>query len=129
MGTNYYFQKRPPCKKCGREYPRIHIGKSSNCWHFALRIYPEMAINSLKDWKRIWRRNGKIFDEYDKEISWKEMESIITERSYDRREDPTPFWLKENSAKMGYKGLLMHDCFNMCGNEGGTWDLLQGEFS
>ena len=36
----------------------LHIGKSSYGWHFSLCIYPELGINDLEDWK-------KLFSEYE----------------------------------------------------------------
>jgi len=48
MGTNYYLVKneRPPCPCCERTYvqERLHIGKSSGGWCFALHVIPEMGM-------------------------------------------------------------------------------------
>jgi len=77
MGTNYYAIDR--CECCGRE-DRIHIGKSSAGWGFALHVIPEMDLFSIGDWsaflvdKIIEADNGS-------EHTLSEMLEIITSRS------------------------------------------------
>lgn len=58
---------------------KLHIGKSSAGWHFSLCIYPELGINNLDDWKKLFSEYD-IIDEYDESRSADKMISIITER-------------------------------------------------
>ncbi len=114
MGTNYYVQTKEPCPHCSREYPALHIGKSSAGWCFALHVDPENGINDLDDWRAIWSQpDARIFDEYGKAITIADMELIITVRSHPR-------------------GLSRHDVIaggNVVKNGAGTWDCLTGYFS
>ena len=71
-------------EKCDLErdyYLRLHIGKSSAGWRFGLAIYPEISINTLGDWKDLFRqRDVIIVDEEDSQVTPKEMIEIITKR-------------------------------------------------
>ena len=111
MGTNYYLHTRQPCECCGRPYERIHIGKSSGGWCFALRVMPEENINDLEDWKKLWWQQGAwIEDEYGAKVSVITMEKVITDR--------------------GPNGLFRHPIGDGCLKHGeGTWDCIDWEFS
>lgn len=62
-------------------YQIIHIGKSSLGWYFGLAIYPELNINTLKDWKELfYDPKSIIYDEEDRIVDPDEMMRIITER-------------------------------------------------
>ena len=65
MGTNYYLAAEAPCPHCGHQSEQLHVGKSSAGWRFLFASYPELGINSAKDWfTRIARTEEKILDEY-----------------------------------------------------------------
>lgn len=79
-------------------YQVLHIGKSSMGWRFGLCIYPtenprfkddstyheywlDEPINSLEDWIKLFKTKGnRIFNEYNEEVSVKEMLKTITKR-------------------------------------------------
>lgn len=76
MGTNYYIKEKNPYPYCEKSFKKIHIGKDSYNYAFALHIIPEMKLNCLDDWKEYWK-DKTIISEYNKEISSDEMLSII----------------------------------------------------
>lgn len=137
MGTNYYIEQDPPCKKCGRGFEEYHIGKSSGGWCFTLHVEPGNGINSLEDIKKLWK--GKtIKDEYSEKISHKKMLSIITERKWKHEKEKYPFgytsWAafhKSNHSEDGPNNLLRHkiDGTHCIGHGKGTYDYITGEFS
>jgi len=133
MGTNYYFYEKQACKCCGRDFERIHIGKSSAGWCFSLHVYPENGIKDLDDWETKWTIMGsRIRNEYGQEITPQEMEKIIQDRGWPKKNEiPTVQWLNENRAVPGPKGLARHriDGQHCTGHGEGTWDLIIGEFS
>jgi hypothetical protein len=128
MGTNFYWHEsgERKCSHCKTETPSLHIGKSSAGWCFALRIHPEEGIRELDDWKAKWESGGKIFDEYDEEISIPDMLEMITERKWDG-DGWTPKDLRDNGARLGPNGLARHGYGASSGM--GTYDLCTGEFS
>lgn len=117
---------------------RIHIGKSSGGWCFALHITDE--IRSLDDWKSKWA-DGVIVDEYDTEYTPEEMLRIITVRSRPEpvRVSPLDPWyknvddlLEKNHAELGPNNLIrakISEHSRCIGHGDGTWDLIEGEFS
>lgn len=161
MGTNYYFYFCPsdsplnPSIRILEEYnennihakalellreakeaERLHIGKSSGGWCFALHVTD--TIRSLEDWKSKWAE-GVIVDEYGTEYTPEEMLQVITGRS---RPEPVrvspldPYYksvedlLEKNHAELGPNNLLRHKIgLHCCGHGAGTWDLIEGEFS
>lgn len=130
MGTNYYWYEKPPCCECGREFDRLHIGKSSAGWCFSLHVMPEREINELTDWRKLWEIPGSVIrDEYEEVVSVEDMLKVITERSWQSK-DPYPYpqhYLKANYAVSGPNGLLRHTYDAKPGK--GTYDLVRGEFS
>ena len=78
MGTNYYLriEHGKPCPTCERgiDTEEIHIGKSSAGWAFTFHATDE--IKSAKVWKET-TKEGKIFDEYGIEHSYKEFWELI----------------------------------------------------
>lgn len=118
MGTNYFYERASsePCPTCDHEQDssRLHIGKSSAGWVFALHVIPAEGLNSLDDWEALWNRpGGQIRDEYGEHVSPEAMQRIIRERTplpkqsqYGPRRDP-------DRSKHGP----------------GTWDLHTHEFS
>ena len=113
MGTNYYLEEAPPCKCCGREYEKKHIGKGSWGWAFALHVYPQDGINDLNDWITYWDEK-RIVNEEGFELTEKQMLEEITKRS-----NPN-----------GLLRASKHEKFSCCiGHGEGTWDLCVGDFS
>ena len=130
MGTNFYF-KSPPCAECEKEDAPVHIGKSSAGWCFSLHVIPELGINSLDDWKRLWEENPnwRIEDEYGQVLSREEMLDRITNRSQDIPVSSN-FNYSVNEAEPGPRNLLRHRIGRHCiGHGAGTWDLIVGQFS
>ena len=136
MGTNYYLGEKDPCRECGRPYEQLHIGKSSFGWHFSLHVIPEMEINNLEDWKKVWK-GKKIFDEYGLKISWVKMLSIITERKGTNNSMEKPYgyesweeFHKVNHSEFGINGLIRSKIGSFCiGHGEGTYDYKVGYFS
>jgi hypothetical protein len=119
MGTNYYLHFKGE---------KIHIGKSSGGWCFALHVYPEHGIRDLDDWVQAFKY-GTIFNEYDDPISVDGMMWTITDRKW-HSEDFTDDFLEANQAERGPNGLLRSQIGRGCiGHGSGTWDLIVGEFS
>jgi hypothetical protein len=132
MGTNYYWYPLPPCESCGREFDKIHIGKSSAGWCFSLHVLPEDMINSLDDWIYNFRKKRSyIKDEYGKIVHPEEMLDIIKKRSWNPSGKFTMDWYRHNYAEPGPNNLARSsiDGIRCIGHGEGTWDLIQGEFS
>ncbi len=130
MGTNYYLEEKPPCKECGREFPRLHIGKSSGGWCFGLHVIPEEGLTDLPSWVSRWHVGGQIVDEYGQKLTPDEMYLVITARSWTPQER-LPEWYRVNYAEPGPNGLSrcsVND-FHCIGHGEGAWDLIIGEFS
>ena len=140
MGTNYYWQADAvSCLTCGHvEDPdRVHIGKSSAGWTFALCVYPEQGINGLADWEARWT-SGQIVDEYGGTIKPADMRKRIAEREpreVDRSVAPYGYssWdemLRRNHARLTPDGLLTGDgSYSRCGETIGTYQLCTPGFS
>jgi hypothetical protein len=131
MGTNYYLE-RDICPHCKRSDERLHIGKSSAGWCFALHIDAEEGINSLDDWKALWSApDARIVDEYGRETSPEEMLEKITERAWPQRDrERSHQFYADNHAEPGPNNLIRHAIGRHCvGHGDGTWDLVPGEFS
>lgn len=77
MGTSYY-HRTTICAKCNR-FDERHIGKSSGGWQFSFQGYRDImpAIRSFLDWKRELESGGKIFDEYNREVSFDEFVEFV----------------------------------------------------
>ena len=133
MGTNYYLEERAPCRECGREFERLHIGKSSAGWVFALHVYPDKDIHDLPDWVALWGHPGaRIFDEYGKQVSPDELLLVIVGRVPAKpRGNQTAEWLSQNGAVPGPFGLARSKVSGMgCMAHGaGTYDLHDSDFS
>lgn len=88
----------------------LHIGKSSMGWHFSLCIYPELNINDLEDWKKLFD-NYEIEDEYGSIISKEEMITRIIERkgiNETMSEEELKTFCTENHCEVGLNGLFAH---------------------
>jgi len=129
MGTNYYLL-RDICPCCKRHGEKLHIGKSSAGWCFALHVDAEEGVNSLDDWMALWSdKDSKIVDEYGDEHTPEQMFETITEREWTKRERSQRF-LADNHAEEGPNNLLRHQIGRHCiGHGDSTYDLIPGEFS
>lgn len=140
MGMNYYLRpSRNVLRWFGNPHPfpswgnclKLHIGKSSAGWCFALHIHPDLGIHSLGGWKP-WFRRHRIEDETGRRISYKALIDIITDRSWPTNAGRfTPEYLARNHATPGPNNLLRHrvDGSFCISNGNGTWDLMLGDFS
>lgn len=135
MGTNYYLRINP-CEHCGRADEEIHIGKSSGGWCFSLHIDKYENLNSLYDWINKFKE-GRIFNEYNEEVSEEEMINIITKRSWKNKFDDKPYgytsweeFHRMNNSEIGPNGLLRHkiDGRHCVGHGDGTYDYIKGVF-
>jgi len=135
MGTNYYAVKleSAPCESCGRYdvAERVHIGKSSVGWCFALHVIPEMGIHTLEDWKTFLRQPRiQIEDEYGAPWGLQEMLDRITKRGRNQPGNWTEQDYRANNAEPGPENLARHKIGSHCvGHGDGTWDYIVGEFS
>lgn len=129
MGTNYYLH-RDVCPHCGRSAEKIHIGKSSSGWCFAL-VADE--FKTLGEWRDAWK-SGTIKNEYGEVITEAAMLSVITERNrcigwfgYDNE----AHFHRSNHSERGPNNLLRHKVDGrFCYSHGdGTWDYMCGGFS
>lgn len=152
MGTNYHLIKK--CSSCNHE-EKLHIGKSSAGWCFALHVYPksenkqieekvignfikrDIVIESLYDWKK-WFNNldWRIFNEYGAELYPSEIIEIITNRYWKvHKEVPELYkswedFHNKNQSESGPNNLMRARINERCiGHGEGTWDLMVGEFS
>jgi hypothetical protein len=143
MGTNYYSVKR------GLDYTKsesfwdlrgtedfIHIGKSSMGWCFSLHVVPELGINTLEDWIRMFIDPDRIIiDEYRETVSFLDMIRIITQRSRPQSNNWDADTMDRNHAEPGPNNLVRHrreytERGRGCVRHGeGTWDCIEGEFS
>ena len=134
MGTNYYAIRdaSPPCDHCGRydEAERLHIGKSSAGWCFALHVIPDRGLTDLPEWMALLSSPGwRIEDEYGRATTVNDLRDIITNRS-SSAPPLTDHWRRENHAVQGPTGLARAAIGDNCiGHGSGTWDLIAGEFS
>ena len=139
MGMNYYL-KVNPCRHCGHAATKLHIGKSSYGWTFALHVIPEYGLNDLPDWEEYWSLpNQQIEDEDGSPIAAADMRKIITER-HGESWDTYGWWAgysdeadfhRLNYSERGPNNLLrrrLHEGYCI-GHGEGTWDLIAGEFS
>ena len=133
MGTNYYFYPFKQCPECGREVERVHIGKSSGGWCFALHVMPEEGVNTWSDWQDFFKnyKESYIKDEYGQRITVDELKSVVEDRKWDRVRSWSLQELARNSAEPGPNGLVRHkiDGTHCVGHGDGTYDYILGEFS
>jgi hypothetical protein len=143
MGTNYYATiKGNPCPTCGHDPDsrKLHIGKSSSGWCFALHVEPNNP-NFPSNWGEwidlLGGHNVTIHDEYDDEYTLERLMKVVAHRDWAIKREVLPkrylswddFYYK-NHAQPGPNGLLRHRIGNGCIAHGeGTWDLIAGYFS
>ena len=100
------------CPHCGR-HERLHIGKSSAGWCFAVNVHPDRGIETWEAWKDLLTQSkATIINEYDEPVSLDELIYNVENRSH-------PNGLKRHEVDGRY-----------CVSNGvGTWDCLTGDFS
>lgn len=131
MGTNYYML-RDACEKCGRSDDRLHIGKSSAGWCFALHVIPEDGINDWPDWLERLKQPGVVIqNEYGEVVTLDKLTATVMNREWTGAKQLYPQWYTENHAQCGPNGLARHALDHRhCVKHGdGTWDCIVGEFS
>lgn len=135
MGTNYYLYKF--CEHCDVDPIRLHIGKSSGGWCFALHVIPELKLNSLDDWmdeiEKSIKYDGYIQNEYCDRITLEGLHSVITDRKWPKPRNTQAVYAKHSgfgNAEQGPNNLVRHPIDNehCVGHGDGTWDLITGEF-
>ena len=133
MGTNYYAHDAttecPTCHHNSSE--RLHIGKSSSGWVFALHTIPEDNLASLDDWVTYLRSDSiTIKDEYGDHVSLDALLEVIMNRGRQESQHMTPDWLRQNHAEIGPNNLARHPIGDHCAGHGnGTWSMMLGYFS
>lgn len=122
MGTNFYWIK---------DDNKLHIGKSSGGWCFALRVHPDEGITSLEDWIGKWtEEKGCIKNEYGGTVTLLEMVSEIVDREEANSNNKDTEWFKTNWAVPGPRGLVRSSIGNQTVAHGkGTWDVIIGDFA
>lgn len=139
MSTNYYVEFNGE---------KLHVGKSSVGWHFAVRVYPDKQINNLNDWLELLVDiRHSLTDEYDQQVSFTDLVMTITDRCniYPAQEsiasmvgfglyESVQHFLDVNQAEIGVNGLLRSRIENFAhggcvGHGKGTWDYFVGDFS
>ena len=143
LGTNYYSVKR------GIDYTLlesfwdlrgtedcIHIGKSSMGWCFSLHVVPELGINTLEEWIRMFIDPDRVIvDEYRQTVSFLDMIGIITQRSRPQPNGWDAQTMARNHAEPGPNNLVRHrreytERGRGCVRHGeGTYDYIFGEVS
>jgi hypothetical protein len=144
MGTNYYLTFNGSLLDRLKDKPKVelHIGKSSGGWCFSLHVVPELGINSLRDWYRLFRKDDNVItNEYHDVLTIEQMLDVITNRKSRANTLPEASstlssqrelarYLAANHAVLGPYKLMRHKIDGFCiGHGTGTWDLLNGEFS
>lgn len=78
MGTNYFAVKKKP--RIVEIYDKFHIGKSSVGWKFYFQSQKEYKnFDEFKNWL-LTQKDYIIKDEYDREITPKELMEIIEDK-------------------------------------------------
>lgn len=75
MGTNYYARINK-CESCGR-FDKIHIGKSSIGWRFAVEIHEEYYKSLEELWKFLDKLDVELFNEYGERKDIEEFFNLI----------------------------------------------------
>jgi hypothetical protein len=137
MGTNYYHVKT--CLCCGHE-ERVHIGKSSFGWTFALRVFRGVVPDEpmIPDWE-VWKAHLRTFtnwhveDEYGDPIDTEDFFKIVEDRKgYTLEERPVVLHSPgSRTAILDPGGLLRRkiDGVWCVGHGEGSWDYIVGDFS
>lgn len=125
MSTNYYAHI-----DLGGPVVRLHIGKSSAGWCFALHVTDE--ITSLDDWRKVWDQPFvTIVDKYGDTVTPAEMLATITIQSWGGARDRGSPWWDRNHAAPGPRGLARqtHNATLPPDPRNDTYTLISGDFS
>ena len=125
MGTNYF-----AIVNLGGPRVKLHIGKSSIGWCFALHVTDGIA--SLADWRRVWAQAFvTIEDEYGAPIDADAMLEIIKDRVFQRPSQPEAAWFVDNCATRGPHGLARQTYHATMPPDpaNDTYTLISGDFS
>ena len=125
MSTNYYAHIN-----LGGPVVKLHIGKSSAGWCFALCVHPEHGINSLADWRTVWEQpQVTIVDEYGDVWTVADLVDTITNREWRGIHDAR--WWLDNRAVDGPRGLARQTYHATPPPDpaNDTYTLISGEFS
>ena len=129
MGTNFYVKTGKMEKvicNYGCEHlieEELHVGKNSYGWKFNLHIIPDKGINELEDWRPILK-SGKIFDEYDRAISYDEMIDYIVNKEPMEYKECTDYL-----CTCDKRDGLNYCVNNKIGKESISYVLNEGDFS
>ena len=142
MGTNYYSVRRGFDYESAESFwdlrgteDCIHIGKSSMGWCFSLHVVPELGINNIEDWIRMFIEPDRIIiNEYQEIIPFDKMMGVITNRSRTGPSPRDPNFMENNRAEPGPNGLVRHrieffEDGGCVGHGEGTYDYISGDFS
>ena len=87
MGTNYYLmlRRRQHCPSCGAqvasELDRLHVGKSSGGWAFALRQDPDLGLWDWSDYRRLFETfppgDAWFEDEYSEVFNADQVQAVV----------------------------------------------------
>lgn len=107
----------PTLEELEKEYgTKLHIGKSSYGWNFNLCIYPDLGINNLNDWKKMFETHD-IYNEEDEKITAEEMIDRIVNRKGNVTESDLDK-IHVGSASVNKFGLLQHNGYQFTNTDG-----------
>jgi hypothetical protein len=138
VGLNYYVElEKCPC--CGHTQKRLHLGKMSAGWVFALQVLPEEGLNCLDSWQElIVNTRAAIIDEYGQVVDWPTLRTQIKTRRWempwepgaDSRYKSEKEFLQMNQAERGPSNLLRSKIDGIhCVGHDNMCDLIVGDFS
>ena len=107
-------------------YLTYHIGKNSAGWRFTLASYPKLGISTIEDWNKLfYADNTSIYDEYDRDISPKEMLDLIKYKEPDKSLLGKSFYKSSDGNTYSVKnGLLLHTDINVKSDDKYSFDML-----
>jgi hypothetical protein len=138
MGTNYYVElEKCPC--CGHSKKRLHLGKLSAGWVFALQVLPDEGLSHLCDWSNlITQTRAAIVDEYGEAQDWPTLLHQFRTRRWERPWEPGAHsgytseaeFHRTNHSMRGPNNLLRSQIDGVhCVGHDGMFDLIVGDFS
>jgi len=138
VGLNYYVElEKCPC--CGHAKRRLHLGKMSSGWVFALHVIPEEGLGSLYDWDQFLdKTRAAIIDAGGRAVDWPTLRHQIKTRRWempwepgaDSRYKSEKEFLQMNQAERGPRNLLRSKIDGIhCVGHDDMCDLLVGDFS
>lgn len=125
MGTNYF-----AIVNLGGPRVKLHIGKSSVGWCFALHVTDGIA--SLADWRRVFAQAFvRIVDEYGVVYGADEMLGLIEGRGFLWGHQRDEAWYADNHATRGPNGLARQTYHATMPPDpaNDTYTLISGDFS